>query len=120
MRSLVKTLVLSFVALFSLTSCRFNTPTIEEEKGLMTEAGYTITLTTGEDVETNNKETPLYGLIGIESCLYAKKDSDEIYMMWFSSIEMASDLMMNTKLRTGQINEFAYAGTAQAIKDAKL
>ena len=120
MRNLVKSLGLSLVALFALTSCRFNAPTIDEEKNHLTEAGYTVTLTSGEDIDNTNKDTPLYGLIGIEDCLYAQKDDNEIYLMWFSSIELASDLSISTKLRTGQINEFVFAGTKQAIKDAKL
>ena len=120
MNNLFRTIGLSLVALFSLPSCRISTPTIEEEQTLLGDAGYALTLITGDDIDTSDKNTPMFGLIGVQEVLHANKESDEIYLMWFSSIAMASDYILATKLKTGQINEMLYAGTAQAIKDAKL
>ena len=120
MKSPIKALAISSIFLFCLASCSFSAPSIKEEKGVLTEAGYTVTVTSGDDIDTTSKDTPLYGLVGVEDCLYAQKDSDEIYLIYFVSTSFASDSMIYTKLKVGQINQLVYTGTAQAIKDAKL
>lgn len=121
MKNFVKTLALSAISLFCLTSCRFTAPSIEEEQTLLTEAGYAVTVTIGNEIDTEDQSTPLFMVIGIEECLYAKRDSDELYLLYFPSTEWASNAnIFSNKLQQGQINEMIYLGTKQAIKDAKL
>ena len=113
---------LATISTLALTACRFNAPTIEEERTWLTEAGYQVTVTSGNDVDTDNPDTPLFNMFLVSDCVYGSKDNDEIYLIYFNSINAASDAytFMTTKLKSGQINELVYAGTSQAIKDAKL
>ena len=118
MKHSMRFFALSAVAALILTGCRFTAPSAEEERGVLTEAGYTV-INLEEGDENADILTPL---IGVEECLYASKDSDEIYLIYFWSVDEASDnySFIYSKLQVGQINELIYVGTSQAIKDAKL
>lgn len=122
MKSCLQRLAISVCALFSLVSCRFTAPTVEEAKTTLGEAGYAVTVKTSEEL-TDETEPFLSTITGIENCLHAKKEKDEIYLIYFFSIDWAEDeySFINTDFeRKGQINHLIYVGTKQAVKDAKL
>lgn len=111
----------SFLTISSilLCSCRFTAPSVEEEQGILTEAGYTVVL----NPTTDDSSSPLFFVTGTTDILYANKEKDEIYLFYFTSTDEASynaDFLHFPEFYSGQINELIYLGTKQAIKDAKL
>lgn len=121
MKNLFKSTVLSAISLICLTSCRLTTPSIEKETRVLKEAGYALTVVSGSELDTEDKDTPVYLVSGIEDCLYAKQDSEEIYLLYFPTADRARNAVIPShKYQQGRINELIYIGTKQAIKDAKL
>lgn len=118
MKHLMRFFALSTVAILTLTGCRFTAPSAEEERGWLTEAGYEVTNLQDGDEHSDI----LIPLTSVEECLYASKESDEIYLIYFWSVDDASFnySFVYSNLKMGQINELIYVGTSQAIKDAKL
>ena len=122
MKNKLATFSVLAIASLALCSCSFVAPSIETEDQVLTEAGYDTHIMTDAEISDPEEGSPLMYATGVVDCLYAKKESDEIYLIYFFSIEEASyniDFLYTT-LTTGQINELVYAGTSRAIKDAKL
>lgn len=118
MKNPVLKLAIPFAAIL-LTSCRLIAPSVEEEKTWLGEAGYSLAITDGN---VDDPDSPIYTTTGIDTCIHATKDTDEIYLIYFYSIEWAQSEydFIYTNLNKGQINQLIYLGTSQAIKDAKL
>ena len=117
------TFVLLLASLFVLASCSFTTPTVEESKATLEAAGYTVTVRSGSEyTNSDDCEWPINDA-ELEYYLYAKKDSDEIYMFYFYTIDQAEfnkDFIHYNGLLSGQSNELIYFATKQARKDANL
>ncbi len=119
----VFTIVLLLVSLFTLASCSFNAPKVEDVKANLEALGYTVTVKTGSEYVNSDENEFNLTEAELDNYLYAKKGDDEIYMFYFSTIDLAEankDFMNFPKLLSGQTNELIYFATRQARKDAKL
>ena len=122
MKSRLPLLAFFAVPFLTLTSCTFSAPSPETAAQRLEDKEYTVTVTTGNDVDTSDPDTPLYNLMFVTDCVYGKKDSDEVYLIYFISTDEAEEQsnFIHSKLKQGQINEMIYVGTSQAIKDAGI
>ena len=120
--------VLCFVLTLSLlcfSGCfLFKSISIDEVKANLENAGYEVTVMSGEDY-IESEENPYPTLISSElkEYLYAVKGEDEIHLYFFYTTDDASenyDFMNNSKLKSGQINDVVYFATKQAKKDAGI
>ena len=109
-----------------LTGCGlFKTVTVEEAKTNLENAGYEVTVISGERY-VDSAENPYPFLLAHELnyYLYAVKGDEKIYLYFFSSIDYASDnyTFMNGEsgMTSGQSNELVYFATKQAKSDAGL
>ena len=116
----------SFLALsvISFAGCSlFTGIDLEEVKGNLENAGYTVNVMTGDEyVETDDAVLTITSA-ELEKYLYAVKGEDEIHIFFFINIDTASfnsDFIYINGLLGGQHNEVIYRGTRQAIKDAGI
>ena len=120
----IRALSIAAMSFITLTSCTFIAPSVDEAKATLEEAGYTVYVNTGDKLDEDNSDSLLYNVIGVDDAVYGAKESDEIYLIYFFSIETASSegdfITTPDGMRKGQINKLVYIGTPQAIKDAKL
>ncbi len=107
-----------------LTSCRFVPPTVAEATSTLEEAGYTVDLSEGTGKYGDDSSHFLFTVSSVDEVLHGEKGEDEIYLIYFYSIDDASfeyDFIFTPNGYTkGSINNMVYVGTPQAVKDAKL
>ncbi|MCR5184814.1 MAG: hypothetical protein K6C32_01875 [Bacilli bacterium] len=123
MKSRLPLLAFAAIPFMAVTACTFfSSISPETAANNLREKEYEVTVTSGNDVDTSNPDTPLYNLSFVTDCVYGQKDSDEVYLIYFPSTDDAEDQMnfIHTKLKSGQVNEMIYVGTSQAIKDAGI
>ena len=96
---------------------------LDEVKTNLENAGYTVTVMTGDEYVETEDAVPAIGSSELDNYLYAVKGEDEIHIFFFYTIDIASfnsDFIHIKSLLGGQINEVIYRGTRQAIKDAGI
>ena len=119
-------LAVSFLALMivSVTGCNLFKPIdIDEVKTTLKNAGYTVTVMTGDEYVETDGAVAAIGAYELEKYLYAVKGEDVIHIFFFVDINTASfnsDFINFDNMLGGQNNEVIYRGTRQAIKDAGL
>ncbi|MBO4353860.1 MAG: hypothetical protein J5860_02845 [Clostridia bacterium] len=119
-------LAVSFLALMivSVTGCNLFKPIdIDEVKTTLKNAGYTVTVMTGDEYVETDGAVAAIGAYELEKYLYAVKGEDVIHIFFFVDISTASfnsDFINFDNMLGGQNNEVIYRGTRQAIKDAGL
>ena len=119
----IMTFALLLVTLFTLVSCSFKTPTVDESKATLEAAGYTVEVKDGAAFCESEENTFNLTSGELDKYLYAKKGDDEIHMFYFFTIDQAefnSSFMNYPDLLSGQSNEMIYFATKQARKDANL
>ena len=119
----IMTFALLLVTMFTLASCSFKTPTVDESKATLEAAGYTVEVMDGAAYCESEKNTFNLTSGELDKYLYAKKGDDEIYMFYFfssSQAEFNSSFINYPGLLSGQSNEMIYYATKQARKDANL
>lgn len=98
--------------------------TVDEAKSNLEDAGYTVTVMSGEEYVESDKNEYMLMEVDLLDYLYAVKGSDEIHMYFFVSIDAAThnyEFMSAPKnLLGGQSNTVVYFATKQARKDAKV
>ena len=119
------TVFLLSAAVFALSGCGLlKSITPDEAKQTLESAGYTVTVMSGEEYAESDENTYMLFATELDSYLYAVKDSDVIYMYFFTDTDTASrnyDFMIAPdKLLGGQNNNVIYFATKQARKDAKV
>ena len=119
-------LAVSFLALMivSVTGCNLFKPIdIDEVKTTLKNAGYTVTVMTGDEYVETDGAVAAIGAYELEKYLYAVKGEDVIHIFFFVDISTASfnsDFINFDNMLGGHNNEVIYRGTRQAIKDAGL
>ena len=96
---------------------------LDEVKANLENAGYAVTILTGDEYVETEDAVPAIGSSELEKFLYGVKGEEEIYIFFFNSINTASfnsDFIHIKNLLGGQHNEVIYRGTRQAIKDAGI
>lgn len=119
--AVVLLLSISVVALFGCSL--FKGIKLDEVKSNLKNAGYEITVMTGEEYEKWEDADPFVTTGELETYLYAVKGSDYIHIFFFTNNDTASynsDILVYPELYSGQSNNVIYYATKQARKDAKL
>ena len=121
MKRLSKLTLLTIPAVL-LTSCSLFAPSVETVEKNLRNANYEVTVTSGDDIDTDDSNTPLFNLMFVSDCVYGEKEKDVIWLIYFYSNDDASDAydFMHSDYTMGLINELVYVGTSQAIKDAGI
>ena len=112
------------LSLLSVTGCSlFKGINLDEVKTNLKNAGYTVTVMTGDEYVETDDAVPAIASYELEKYLYAVKGEDEIHVFFFDTIDTASfnsDFINFNGMLGGQHNEVIYRGTRQAIKDAGI
>ena len=112
------------LSLLSVTGCSlFKGINLDEVKTNLKNAGYTVTVMTGDEYVETDDAVPVIASYELEKYLYAVKGEDEIHVFFFDTIDTASfnsDFINFNGMLSGQHNEVIYRGTRQAIKDAGI
>ncbi|MBR1747601.1 MAG: hypothetical protein IJ735_05250 [Clostridia bacterium] len=114
----VLTVILSFAG-----CSLFNNTSFDEAKENLKNAGYTVTELTGEEYVETPDALPSVSSATLERYVYAVKNSEEIHIFLFTSIDTASNeytFMHMEGLLGGQNNQVVYFATKQARTDSKL
>ena len=96
---------------------------LEEVKGNLENAGYTVRVMTGDEYVETDDAVPAIASFELERYLYAVKGENEIHIFFFINTDTASfnsDFINFNGMLGGQNNEVIYSGTRQAIKDAGI
>ena len=117
--------VLSAVIVASFAGCNlFKSISLDEVQTNLQEAGYEVTVLTGEQfVEQKGEEYPFIFAHELNNYLYGVKGEEKIEVFFFTTIDNASgnyDTMHSDLPKSGQSNEVVYFATKQAQKDAKI
>jgi len=112
------------LSVLSLAGCGlFSNTSFDEAKENLKNAGYTVTELTGEEYVETPDALPSVSSATLERYVYAVKDSEEIHIFLFTSVDTASNeytFMQMNGLLGGQNNQVVYFATKQARKDSKL
>ena len=104
-----------------LTGCGlFKTPTVDEVKANLENAGYEVEVMTGEEY-IEEGEFSFLSSTELKNVLYGQKGEDRILVFFFDSTDTASEysnLINDPDLLSGQSNSVLYLATKQARKDA--
>ena len=116
-------LLLSLAAI-SLTGCSlFQAISYDQAKSNLENAGYEVTVMTGEQYVEREDAFPSIMAFELEHYIYAVKGDDEIHIFFFISTQTAEDnagFMHCDDLSAGQHNEVVYFATKQAKSDAGI
>lgn len=115
--------VLALSVLFVAGCSLFKGINLDEVKTNLKNAGYTVTVLTGNEYVETEDAVSAIASYELENYLYAVKGEDKIHIFFFDSIDTASfnsDFINFSGLLGGQSNEVIYRGTRQAIKDAGI
>ena len=122
--SLVLVAAMLTVFVVMLTGCGlFKSVKLDEVKANLEDAGYTVTVKTGEEYVSEDNDTPFVTAAELNYYLYAEKDGEVIQMFFFVSTDAASDngtFIHINSATSGQINDVLYFASKQAKKDAKI
>ena len=120
---IIVALLLAFAAV-SLMGCGlFKEIKFEEVKANLENAGYTVTVLTGEEYVQREDAYPSIMASELEQYLYAVKGDEVLHLFVFVSVDVASrnaDFINDPVLYEGQSNEVVYLATKQARSDAKI
>lgn len=112
------------LSVLSFAGCGlFNNTSFDEAKENLKNAGYTVTELTGEEYVETPEALPSVSSATLERYVHAVKDSDEIHIFLFRTVQIASDeytFMHMEGLLGGQNNQVVYFATKQARTDSKL
>ena len=115
--------VLALSVLFVAGCSLFTGINLDEVKTNLKNAGYAVTVMTGDEYVETDGAVAAIGAYELEKYLYAVKGEDVIHIFFFVDISTASfnsDFINFDNMLGGQNNEVIYRGTRQAIKDAGL
>ena len=112
------------LSVLSLAGCGlFSNTSFDEAKENLKNAGYTVTELTGEEYVETPDALPSVSSATLERYVYAVKDSEEIHIFLFTSVDTASNeytFMQMNGLLGGQNNQVVYFATKPERKDSKL
>lgn len=120
---LIVALLLVFSAV-SLMGCGlFKEIKFDEVKANLENAGYQVTVLTGEEYVQREDAYPSIFASELEQYINAVKGEDHIEIFFFTTVDIASsnaNFITGPGLYEGQSNKVVYIGTKQARSDAKI